>query len=376
MSTRSDPNCNRQPKSKFSFCILFVVAALGIPGRASLLAAEADSVELTPVLLQMVRDTAVQEELDLDSAQIDSVRDLLREVDGPWFRARNMNARQRVATIDKLTNQLRTSLASVLSDKQVDRLSQLERQALGTRMVLRSDIADDLGISTKQQAAFRTMAVETDSDVAKLNKQVFDGELDHKDAGRKIAGLQRAEREQFAKTLTRAQSMKLTELTGASFNFGKVKRMYPLAPELESSGVTWIQGGPLSLEELRGKVVAVHFYAFQCINCKRNLPHYTAWHQDYADKDLVVIGIQTPETSTEKKLDRVASAARSEGIDYPVMLDLERSNWNAWSNTMWPTVYLIDKEGYLRRWWQGEMNWKGTPGEQQMRETVEMLLAE
>ena len=43
---------------------------------------------------------------------------------------------------------------------------------------------------------------------------------------------------------------------------------------------------------------------------------------------------------------------------------------------MWPTVYLIDKRGFLRRWWQGEMNWKGTPGEKQMRETIEQLLNE
>ncbi len=43
---------------------------------------------------------------------------------------------------------------------------------------------------------------------------------------------------------------------------------------------------------------------------------------------------------------------------------------------MWPTVYLIDKQGFIRRWWQGEMNWQGTLGEQQMRETIEQLLAE
>lgn len=42
---------------------------------------------------------------------------------------------------------------------------------------------------------------------------------------------------------------------------------------------------------------------------------------------------------------------------------------------MWPTVYLIDKQGFIRRWWQGEMHWQGTPGEQQMQVTIEQLLA-
>lgn len=43
---------------------------------------------------------------------------------------------------------------------------------------------------------------------------------------------------------------------------------------------------------------------------------------------------------------------------------------------MWPTVYLIDKQGFIRRWRQGELNWKGASGEQQMRRTIEALLAE
>jgi thiol-disulfide isomerase/thioredoxin len=178
------------------------------------------------------------------------------------------------------------------------------------------------------------------------------------------------------KLLSEEQKSKIGNLTGEPFDFSQVKRVYPLAPEFESSGVTWLQGGPLSLERLRGKVVAVHFYAFQCINCKRNLPHYSAWHDDYADKNLVIIGIQSPETSAEREVDRVAAAAKLEGMEYPIIMDAEMSNWSAWNNTMWPTVYLIDKQGFIRRWWQGEMNWQGTPGEQQMRETIEQLLAE
>ena len=63
-------------------------------------------------------------------------------------------------------------------------------------------------------------------------------------------------------------------------------------------------------------------------------------------------------------------------LTYPVLLDGESKNWKAWSNTMWPTVYLVDRKGFLRRWWQGELNWKETPGEQQMRETIEQLLSE
>jgi len=199
---------------------------------------------------------------------------------------------------------------------------------------------------------------------------------DEADQSERISQVKQLELDSVAEQLTAAQERRLGDLTGTAFDFSSVRRTYPLAPELAPDGVSWIQGGPLSLADLKGKVVAVHFYAFQCINCQRNLPHYKSWWQDYADRGLVVIGIQTPETAAERDLEQVRAAAKREEIKYPVLLDLESENWKRWSNTMWPTVYLIDKQGFLRRWWQGELNWQGGDGEQQMRRTIEQLLAE
>ena len=220
------------------------------------------------------------------------------------------------------------------------------------------------------------ISVTTDKAVQEVEKKLKAGELKSQSANQEINRLKAKERQSLVTMLDNEQKSKIGKLTGEAFDFAQVRRTYPLAPEITSDGVTWIQGGPLSLEQLRGKVIAVHFYAFQCINCQRNLPHYKAWHDDYADKDLVIIGIQTPETAPERQIDRVTAAAKTEGIEYPIIMDAQSSNWTAWSNTMWPTVYLIDKQGFIRRWWQGEMNWQGTPGEQQMRETIEKLLAE
>ncbi len=122
--------------------------------------------------------------------------------------------------------------------------------------------------------------------------------------------------------------------------------------------------------------MVVHFYAFQCINCQRNLPHYAAWYRDFADQGLEVIGIQTPETQSERDATQVANAAKQSDIDYRVLMDQDSSHWQRWGTTMWPTVYLIDRAGYLRSWWQGELNWKGNPGEQKMREQIQQLLDE
>lgn len=338
--------------------------------------ADQNSPALPPVLLRMIRDDAVHDELKLSDPQRQSLLGILESVDGRWFRSRNTPAANQQQEILMLTGELRKSLEGILERDQSLRLDQLERQALGTRMVLRPDVATELELTSAQQDALSETFAETDRRAGEAQKKMLEGELTSDSADALIAQVKSSERERLAAALTESQRSKLAALTGPAFDFGRIRRTYPLAPELIDAGVTWIQGGPLTLEQLRGKVVAVHFYAFQCINCKRNLPHYQAWFEDYSDKDLVIIGIQTPETASERVAARVAAAAEIEGIRYPIMLDGDASNWKGWSNTTWPTVYLIDKQGFIRRWWQGEMNWKETRGEQQMRQTIEQLLSE
>ncbi len=332
--------------------------------------------KLPPVLLQMIRDSSVQDELKLNASQRDRVLQALRSIDGRWFRSRNLPAEKQRAEISTLSAELEGSLKRILDESQHQRLAQLRRQALGTRMFSLHEVAQALQLSSTQQNEINAAFIETDRRAADHPKQMQKGELQAKEGQQKVAKLKHDERQALLQTLTTDQQSKIGGLTGEPFDFSKIKRSLPLAPEITERGVSWIQGGPLKLDELKGKVVAVHYYAFQCINCRRNLPHYNAWHQDYADKGLVVIGIQTPETSAEKNRDRVAAAVKNDGIEYPVLLDSDSANWKTWNNTMWPTVYLIDKQGFLRRWWQGEMNWQGTSGEQQMRQTIEQLLTE
>ncbi|QEF99978.1 Thiol-disulfide oxidoreductase YkuV [Stieleria maiorica] len=332
--------------------------------------------ETQPVLLQMVRDDAVHQELDLSEDQIRQVFAALEPIDGPWFRARILPAQERIEAISQLTDQLNDALTRFLDSKQLERLDQLQNQALGTRMIVRDKTATALGLSQQERDALYRVFTETDEAVADVQKQLQSQQLTSAEAAKIINTAKADEKKAVVDALTNQQKRTLSALTGPSFDFSAVKRIYPSAPELTDDGATWLQGSPIQLGDLKGKVVAVHFYAFQCINCRRNLPHYNGWHTDYADDGLVVIGIQTPETPAERSSERVAAAIKTEQIEYPVLMDAASANWKQWSNTMWPTVYLIDKKGFLRRWWQGEMNWKGTPGEQQMRETIEELLAE
>lgn len=332
--------------------------------------------QLPPVLLQIVRDEAVHDELQASDDQRESIMEALPEIDGRWFRARHLSGEEERSELAALSRELQQRLTPILDASQMTRLEQLQRQALGTRMVLRDDVARALKLSKEQIQAFTNAFLDTDKKSAQVEKQLQQGDKSGREAQAEIEKIKNNERRTLVSKLTADQRSGIGSLTGSPFDFSAIKRKLPLAPDLQTEGVTWIQGGPQSLEQLRGKVVAVHFYAFQCINCQRNLPHYKGWHEDYADKGLVIIGIQTPETQSERQLDRVEAAAKKEGIEYPVMLDSDASNWRAWGNRVWPTVYLIDKKGFVRTWWQGEMNWQATPGEQKMRQNIETLLAE
>ena len=139
---------------------------------------------------------------------------------------------------------------------------------------------------------------------------------------------------------------------------------------------TWINAAPVSLAQSRGKVVVVHFYAFGCINCIRNLPHYSAWFERFSRDKVAIIGIHRPETEAERDVEKVRQKSKEAGIQYPIAVDNESHNWNAWANPVWPSVYLIDKRGFVRYWWYGELNWQNAQGELWMRNKIAELSAE
>jgi hypothetical protein len=61
---------------------------------------------------------------------------------------------------------------------------------------------------------------------------------------------------------------------------------------------------------------------------------------------------------------------------YPIAVDNDGKTWRAWNNHYWPTVYLVDKKGRVRYWWEGELNFGTTKAETLLRGKIEELLAE
>jgi thiol-disulfide isomerase/thioredoxin len=149
------------------------------------------------------------------------------------------------------------------------------------------------------------------------------------------------------------------------------------APEL--SGGPWLntaQNVPIKLASRKGNVTIVEFWTYGCINCRRNLPSYGRWQKRFAGKGVAIIGVHTPETEGEKVQANIVRHVKQFGITYPVLLDLKGVNWRRWGQQFWPTVYLIDKKGYVRYRWEGELEYENAGGEEKMARLVEELLRE
>jgi cytochrome c biogenesis protein CcdA/thiol-disulfide isomerase/thioredoxin len=134
---------------------------------------------------------------------------------------------------------------------------------------------------------------------------------------------------------------------------------YGPAPGLHDISA-WVNSKPLTLEELRGKVVLVDFWTYSCINCLRTLPYLESWDKRYRSKGLVIIGVHTPEFGFEHDLGNVQSAVRRLHVRYPVALDNAYGTWKAYANNYWPAHYLIDQQGNVRDVHFGEGGYEQT----------------
>jgi peroxiredoxin len=146
-------------------------------------------------------------------------------------------------------------------------------------------------------------------------------------------------------------------------------------PAPEFTGITdWINTAPLKLADQKGKVLIVHFWTNGCINCIHNYPHYRAWQEKYKDeKNLLVIGVHTPEFDHEKDVDRIKDRMAKNKLTFAVAVDNDGATWKAWGNEYWPSIYLVDKKGSIRHRWAGEL---GDDGYKKVTGQIDELLAE
>lgn len=137
-----------------------------------------------------------------------------------------------------------------------------------------------------------------------------------------------------------------------------------------SGGTGWVNGDPVTSDSLRGKVVLIDFWTWDCINCQHTLPHVRDWAQKYQAQGLVVIGVHTPEYPWEKPLASVQKAVTKWQLPYRVVTDNNYKIWNAFGNQYWPAHYYFDAKGQLRYTSFGEGNYE------QQEKVIQQLLKE
>jgi peroxiredoxin len=350
-------------RTHWEIAALLPALLVAVSMRGLVAAAEtAPAPNLVPLL---VRDTAIRSELRLTESQVESLESLLGEWNERLFGLRILSPEKDAERIREVRSGFEQGLSEILDQRQKTRLEELRLQALGWQALLTDDVGSRLGLSAAQRMKVTTVLDETRSKMQKLPGG----------SERELKRLRTVERDRIAAVLTAAQKREWAQLTGPIYDMGRVRQIAATAPELRQV-TEWINGEPLAIQSLRGRVVVVHFFAADCINCIRNMPHYRKWDELFADSDVLLIGIHTPETAAERKIEHVRKKVQEYGLEFPVAIDNDGRNWDAWTNRIWPAVYLIDRQGNVRFWWYGELEWQGAGGEMWMRQRIETLLAE
>ncbi len=118
------------------------------------------------------------------------------------------------------------------------------------------------------------------------------------------------------------------------------------APEL-TGGTAWLNvSRPLTLADLKGKVVLLDFWTYCCINCMHIIPDLKKLETKYA-KELVVIGVHSAKFQNEREAENIRQAILRYGIEHPVINDSNFAIWQAYRASAWPTLVLIDPEGNI-----------------------------
>ncbi|MEP0809931.1 redoxin domain-containing protein [Trichocoleus sp. ST-U2] len=127
------------------------------------------------------------------------------------------------------------------------------------------------------------------------------------------------------------------------------------APEFPQNQIWFNTDRPLSLRELKGRVVILDFWTYCCINCLHVLPKLKYLEQKYKDS-LTVIGVHSAKFDNEKEVENIRQAVLRYDIEHPVIVDSNFAIWSQYAVRAWPTLTMIDPQGYVIGYVSGEGN--------------------
>jgi hypothetical protein len=212
-----------------------------------------------PYLL-LLREPAVQDELGLSRQQRTALQELNTEIDGPLLALRNWPPERATAKLTELIDKTRRQVENLFNQEQRERMEEIVLRVRGIRLVLVPGVADRLRLSDQQKRAIQETLDVTSGRLEELRSRLRNGE-----SREQIEALAREAREseqtRILEALSDEQRRGLYQVVGRPFDVSRLGQVAFRAPELQDSG-GWINSQPLRLEDLRGRVVAVHFWAF------------------------------------------------------------------------------------------------------------------
>jgi cytochrome c biogenesis protein CcmG/thiol:disulfide interchange protein DsbE len=143
-----------------------------------------------------------------------------------------------------------------------------------------------------------------------------------------------------------------------------VQRAAPPVPAGEPApplALADLAGAPVDLADLRGKVVAVNFWASWCAPCREEIPELAEVWSEHRGRCFELLGV-----AEESAREDVARLAR--GIPYPILLDERASALAAWRVPGYPRTFIVDAEGKVRRVFEGAVR------KRQLEEAIRPLL--
>lgn len=142
------------------------------------------------------------------------------------------------------------------------------------------------------------------------------------------------------------------------------------APELDVPGIEWLNvERPLTLARLRGRVVILDFWTYCCINCIHALETLRRIEQAFP-AEVVVIGVHSPKFTAERNVENVRQAALRHRVTHPIAHDPQHVLWDRYAVRAWPTLVVIDRDGYVVAELRGE------PDYARLRGLVRQLLGD
>ncbi|MFE9092814.1 NHL domain-containing thioredoxin family protein [Streptomyces sp. NPDC007264] len=130
-------------------------------------------------------------------------------------------------------------------------------------------------------------------------------------------------------------------------NDSPTRRVRIRAPELIGKG-GWINTGgkDLRLADFRGRILILDFWTFCCVNCLHVLDELRELEEKHRDT-VVIIGVHSPKFVHEADHHAVVDAVERYGVEHPVLDDPELATWKQYAVRAWPTLVVIDPEGYV-----------------------------